>query len=579
MRGLAACAAWVAATCVGVPGALGVADVGVVSAPSHIEGRALVEGPRGLALEDAWVAEVSGEQCPAVRARIEAWRQANQTQSLRGAPRHLGGARIRKSCWVFFDGPRQLADFVRAHVPHVLLVEPNLVVSAARYVSGDPPSWGLNRVDQPSLPLSSGVAFTEAFDGKGQTVYVVDTGLNEMHDQFITWRSPTEQSGRRSRRGADFVNEPDKGDGHGHGTHCAGTAAGGSFGVAPGASVVGVKSIGATGSGLTSAVVEGIAWATQDSAGKAAVISLSLGNPANGAIDGAVRAAASAGMIVVVAAGNFKADACKYSPARVGGKAATTGVITVGATDRTDQRAWFSNYGKCVDMFAPGYAILSAWKGGPSATRFISGTSQATPHVAGAAAVLLQKHAGDRAAALAELLASAAVGKVKDAKGSRNRLLQVPQPAAQSTPGPTMPPTVPLPTICVKGAGGAIVACADNGFEAGVFGPVFSPTATKITGMLAVATTDLCLPSQESYSGKIVLVARGGCLFYQKTMAAQKAGAKAVVVYNSDDLDPFPPNYSGGAVAPTIMTFMIYRRDGLALAKLAGQTGLTVVIG
>jgi subtilisin family serine protease len=455
------------------------------------------------------------------------------------------------------------------------------VVRAASFTAGDPPSWGLNRVDQPSLPLSAGAPFSAAFDGTGQTVYIVDTGLTELHDQFVTWSAPGKQSGRRSRLGGDFINEASPGDGHGHGTHCAGTAAGGSFGIARGASVVGVKALAASGSGATSAVVEGIAWATQDSAGKAGVISLSLGTTANAALDGAVRAAASAGMIVVVAAGNEKKDACKVSPARVGGKAATTGVITVGATDSSDTRAWFSNYGKCVDLFAPGYAILSAWKDSPSATRFISGTSQATPHVAGAAAVLLQKHAGNRAAAVAELLAIAVAGKVKDAKGSKNLLLQVPQPAGTGTPAPapTMPPTVALPTICVKGTGGAIVACADYGFAAGVFGPVFSPTTTQISGGLAVAKTDLCLPTTESFAGKVVLVARGNCLFYQKTMAAQKAGAKAVVVYNSDDLDPFPPNYSGGAVAPAIMTLMIYQRDGLGFAKLAGQAGLTVVIG
>jgi hypothetical protein len=577
MRGLAA---WAAAAwaCASVPRALGVADEGVVSTPSHLDGRALIEGPRGLALQDSWVAEVTDEQCPAVRARIDAWRAANLTSGLRGAPRPLRGAQIQRSCWVFFDGPRKLADFVRAHVPHVLLVESNLVVRAASFTPGDPASWGLNRVDQPSLPLSAGVQFSEAFDGTGQTVYIVDTGLTELHDQFVTWSAPGKKSGRRSRLGGDFINEARPEDGHGHGTHCAGTAAGGSFGIARGASVVGVKALAASGSGPTSAVVEGIAWATQDSAGKAGVISLSLGNTANAALDGAVRAAAKAGMIVVVAAGNANKDACKYSPARVGGKAATTGVISVGATDRSDARTWFSNYGKCVDLFAPGYAIFSAWKDSPSATRFISGTSQATPHVAGAAAVLLQKHAGNRAAAVAELLAIAAAGKVKDAKGSKNLLLQVPQPAGDPLPAPFFPPTA-LPTICVKGAGGAVVACADYGFAAGVFGPVFSPTTTQISGGLAVAKTDLCLPTTENFAGKVVLVARGNCLFYQKTMAAQKAGAKAVVIYNSDDLDPFPPNYNGGAVAPTIMTFMIYRRDGLALAKLAGQAGLSVVIG
>jgi hypothetical protein len=509
----------------------------------------------------SWVAEVADEHCLAVHMRIDAWRAANLTTGLRGAS-GARGAQIRRSCWVFFEGPRELAVFVRTHVPHVLHVQPDLVVRFARFTPGDPPSWGLNRVDQPSLPLSAGVPFSEAYDGNGQTVYIVDTGLTVLHNQFAN---------QRARLGGDFINEASPGDGHGHGTHCAGIAAGGSFGIARGAEVVGVKALAASGSGPTSAVVGGIAWAVHDSAGKTGVISLSLGNTANAAIDSAVRAAASAGMIVVVAAGNNMADACKYSPARVGGKAATTGVITVGATDRDDARAWFSNYGKCVDLFAPGYAIFSAWNDSPSATRFVSGTSQATPHVAGAMAVLLQKHSGNRAAALAELLAIAAKDKVKGAKGTKNLLLQVPQGGGPNNP--TMPPTVALPTICVIFGG----PCADYGFAAGVFGPVFSPSTTQISGELAVAKTDLCLPTTtENFTGKVVLVARGNCLFYQKTMAAQKAGAKAVVVYNSDDLDPFPPNYNGNAVAPRIMTFMIYRRDGLAFAKLAG---LRIVIG
>jgi hypothetical protein len=547
---------------------MSVADRGFVSTASHFHGRVLVDSPLGLALEDSWVLEVSGGRCPSVLARIEAWRIANQTVTVQARV-----TRIHRKCWIVLDGPRALVTFLLKHVPYVLLVEPNVLVRTARYMSGDPPSWGLNRVDQPDLPLSSGYAFSESFDGSNQSVYVLDTGINEHHDEFVTWCSPMQQSGRRSRLGGDFVNEPNTGDGHGHGTHCAGTAAGGSYGIARGASVIGVKVLGADGSGPTSAVLEGLAWATRDSAGKSAVISLSLGSASSAALDSAVRAAANAGMVIVAAAGNSAKDACKYSPARVGGRARTTGVITVGATDREDTRAWFSNYGKCVDIFAPGVAIYSAWTGTNSATRYISGTSQATPHVAGTMAVLLQKHAGNRGAALTELFAIAVTGKVKGPRGA-NRLLQVPRPAiptAQSSLRPSMPPTVEMPSICAE------TVCADSGFSAAIYGPIFSRDSTHVSGLLAVASTDLCSPSPARFfSGKIVLVARGNCLFYQKTIAAQMAGAKALIIYMTDNSDPFPPNYSGAAIAPKIMTFMIYKNDGLALAWANGQM---VIIG
>jgi subtilisin family serine protease len=540
---------------------------GLLSVPSEIGGRALVEGPRGLQVQDEWVAEVldSGKrECELVKSRIAAWRAANASNVLRASARPVGGASIAKSCFVFFEGPAALKDFLLKHVPSVLSVEPNLIVTTSQ--AGDPPSWGLNRVDQPSLPLSKGVPFSPAFTGAGVSVYVVDTGLNEMHQQFATWDSQGKLNGRRSRLGGDFVNEASKVDGNGHGSHCAGTAAGGSYGIARGAAVVGIKVLGSSGSGSTTAVIQGIEWATKDSAGKSNVISMSLGGGSSSAMNNAAIAAARAGMIVVVAAGNSNSDACSSSPAGAGGKGRTTGMITVGATDITDKRASYSSFGKCVDIYAPGSDIFSAWKGSTTATNTISGTSMATPHVAGVAAVLLEKHAGNRAAALSELFALAVPNKVSDPKGTPNILLQVPLYTGPPTPPtsmPTMPPTPAPPTLCVG------EKCAADGFAAGVYGPAYT-TETRISGPLAVASTDLCAPTSDKYTGKVVLVARGNCYFYDKTVNAAAAGARAVIIYLIDDSVPFPPAYYGTAPAPKIMTFMISKDDGLAFARLPG---------
>jgi subtilisin family serine protease len=539
---------------------------GLLSVPSHIDGRALVAGPRGLQVQDEWVAEVldtGKRECDAVKTRIAAWRAANASNALRAAARPVGGAQIHKSCFVFFEGAAELKDFLLEYVPGVLSVEPNLVVTASQ--AGDPPSWGLNRIDQPSLPLSKGVPFSAAYDGSGVSVYVVDTGLNEMHQQFATWDANGKINGRRSRLGADFVKEAKPEDGNGHGSHCAGTATGGSYGIARGASVVGVKVLGSAGSGSTTGVIQGIEWATSNSAGKSNVISMSLGGGSSSAMNSAALAAAKAGMIVVVAAGNSNNDACQSSPAGAGGKGRTVGVITVGATDNTDARASYSSYGKCVDIYAPGSDIFSSWKGSTTATNTISGTSMATPHVAGVAAVLLQKHAGNRAAALSDLFALAAANKVKDPKGTPNILLQVPVYTGPPTPPttmPTMPPTPAPPTLCVG------ATCAGD-FAAGVYGPAYT-AETKVTGPLAVASTDLCAATSDNYKGKVVLVARGNCYFYDKTVNAAAAGAKAIIIYLVDTSVPFPPAYYGTSPAPKIMTFMISKEDGLAFASLPG---------
>ena len=234
------------------------------------------------------------------------------------------------------------------------------------------PSWGLDRVDALTTPLDDKYSWTNS--GTGTIVYVIDTGVYSAHGDF-GGRVVSGYTAIADGRGTE--------DCHGHGTHVAGTVAGRNYGVAKTATIVAVRVLDCTGSGYSSGVVAGINWVTANHPGGPAVINMSLGGGANSAIDSAVTDAVNAGIVVVVAAGNSSADACSYSPARV------PGAITIGATDVRDARASYSNFGSCVDMWAPGSQITSAWISGSTATNTISGTSMASPHVAGLAARVL----------------------------------------------------------------------------------------------------------------------------------------------------------------------------------------------
>lgn len=255
------------------------------------------------------------------------------------------------------------------------------------------PSWGLDRIDAVDTPLNNSYKYVST--GASALVYVIDTGVYAGHSDL---------SGRVIS-GYTAVNDGNgTGDCNGHGTHVAGTAAGTSYGVAKTARVVAVRVLDCAGSGFSSSVVAGINWAVASHPGGPGIINLSLGGPANSAVDSAVAAATQAGLVVVVAAGNSGADACQYSPARA------PSAITIGATDQSDNRAGYSNFGGCVDMYAPGTGITSAWISGASATRTISGTSMAAPHVAGLAARLTQSQPGISASGIRETLTASNVG-------------------------------------------------------------------------------------------------------------------------------------------------------------------------
>ena len=397
-----------------------------------------------------------------------------------------------------------------------------------------------------------------------------------MHTQFeVRDESGSRVVRRRAELGVDFVNEPlGPYDNNGHGSHVAGVVAGATFGAAPGAQVVSIKVLGYSGEGKLSSVIKGLAWALDNAKGRPAVVTMSLTTTKNNSVaDGvslgdAIEECSRGGMIAVVAAGNTASDACGWSPSELGGRAAKSkGVISVGATSAEDRRASFSNFGACVDLFAPGVGIVSAWKDGPFCNSTMSGTSTAAPLVAGAAAVLLDKHAGSKPAAMSELFALAARGVVGDAgAGSPNRLLPVPRRAAGGGKAPTPAPTLPPPSeLCVGDS-----VCTAN-FAAALYGPVFT-AETVVAGPLAVASSQLCAATKEAFAGAVVLVARGKCKFFDKTLLAQAQGARAVVLYLDTPGDPpFALPYLDDASAVRIPTFVVTFADGLALKELAGK--------
>ncbi|MFF5158042.1 S8 family peptidase [Streptomyces sp. NPDC000348] len=293
--------------------------------------------------------------------------------------------------------------------PAVASVEQNQRVSVADTTQSSAP-WGLDRIDQASLPLSGTYTYPDSA-GSGVTAYVIDTGVRITHQQI---------SGRASY-GYDAVDgDTTASDGNGHGTHVATTIAGSTYGVAKKAKIVAVRVLDNNGSGTTAGVIAGIDWVTKNHSGPS-VANLSLGGGASTTLDTAVRNSIASGVTYAVAAGNSSANASSHSPARV------TEAITVGATTSTDARASYSNYGSVLDIFAPGSSITAGWHTGDTATNTISGTSMATPHVAGAAAVYLAGHTSATPAQVASALVNGATtGKVTGAgTGSPNRLLKL----------------------------------------------------------------------------------------------------------------------------------------------------------
>jgi subtilisin family serine protease len=307
-----------------------------------------------------------------------------------------------------------------ANDSRVAFVEEDGVVEAS--ASQANATWGLDRVDQRALPLNKTYQYNQT--GAGVNAYVIDTGIRTTHAEF------------KGRIGNGFTAVSDglgTSDCNGHGTHVAGTIGGSTYGIAKSVTLHSVRVLACNGTGTSSAVIAGIEWVTANRV-RPAVANMSLGGGISSALDLAVVNSIAAGVTYAIAAGNSNADACQSSPARV------AAALTVGATTSADARASFSNFGSCLDVFAPGSGIGSAWYTSDTATSSLSGTSMAAPHVAGAAALYLQTNRGAAPAQVAQaLLALSTTGRiVGPGTGSANRLLYTLFPA-----GATSDVTVP----------------------------------------------------------------------------------------------------------------------------------------
>ncbi|EMC7870927.1 S8 family peptidase [Acinetobacter baumannii] len=289
--------------------------------------------------------------------------------------------------------------------PHVLSVESDTIVNIDATTQSNP-DWGLDRIDQKALPLNSTYSYLQT--GSGTTAYIVDTGILSSHQEF---------SGRVLSGYTAISDGNGTTDCNGHGTHVAGTVGGTTYGVAKNVNLVPIRILGCDGSGASSNVIAGLDWILKNGK-KPAVVNMSLGGATSSSLDSAVENLYNNGYVMVVAAGNSNTDACTSSPARV------SKAITVAATDNTDTRASYSNYGSCVDIIAPGSQINSSWIGNNTATKILNGTSMATPHVAGVVAEMLQSTPTASPQTIStNLLNQASSNVVKNPSGSPNRLL------------------------------------------------------------------------------------------------------------------------------------------------------------
>jgi subtilisin family serine protease len=378
------------------------------ASPASAEGQ-ILGANRADAVKDSYIVALNQNVLSAQSAGSLAQRYGGQvkatwTHALNGFHASMSAAQAR----------RLAAD------PSVAYVQQDAVIKLAT-VQTPVPSWGLDRIDQQSLPLDN--SYTYNTTASNVHAYIIDTGVRTTHTTF----------GGRATWGTNTTGDANNTDCNGHGTHVAGNVGGAEYGVAKGVSIVAVKVLDCAGSGTTAGVVAGIDWVTANAI-KPAVANMSLGGGVDTTLDNAVTNSIASGVSYAVASGNSNADACNYSPAR------TPTAITVNASDSSDVRASFSNYGTCTSIFAPGVNITSSWNTNDTATNTISGTSMATPHVTGAAALYLATNPTASPATVKTALVNAATPNkiTSPGTGSPNKLLFT-GTTAPGTPSVTNP--------------------------------------------------------------------------------------------------------------------------------------------
>jgi subtilisin family serine protease len=386
--------------------------------------------------------------------------------------------------------------------PAVAYVQRNGVYHATATQS--PATWGIDRIDQRALPLSN--SYTYATTASNVTAYIIDTGIRITHSEF----------GGRASSGYTAISDGNgTNDCNGHGTHVSGTVGGNTYGVAKAVKLKAVRVLDCSGSGTTAGVAAGIDWVTANAV-KPAVANMSLGGGADATLDAAVTRSISSGVTYGIAAGNDGADACNYSPARV------PTAITVGATTSTDARASYSNYGSCVDIFAPGSNITSSWNTNDTATNTISGTSMATPHVVGAAALVLAANPAYTPQQVRDtLVANATTGVVgSPGSGSPNLLLYT---GAGGTPPP--------PPAGCSATNGTDVSIPDAG--AAVYSNV---TISGCGHTPASASSTVAVNIVHTYRGDLVidLVAPDGSTYRLKNSSGSDSADNVNTTYSAN---------------------------------------------
>jgi len=504
------------------------------ASPASAEGQ-ILGADRADAVKDSYIVTLKESASP----RAESAKTAGSLTSkyggqVRAAFKHaINGFSVTMTA----DQARKLAAD-----PTVAYVQQDAVVKLADTQS-PVPSWGLDRIDQQNLPLDN--SYTYSTTAANVHAYIVDTGVRTTHTTF----------GGRATWGTNTAGDGNDSDCNGHGTHVAGNVGGSQYGVAKGVSIVAVKVLDCLGQGTTAGVVAGIDWVTANAI-KPAVANMSLGGGADTTLDNAVANSIASGVTYAVASGNSNANACSYSPARV------PTAITVNASTNTDARASFSNYGTCTDIFAPGQDITSSWNTNDTATNTISGTSMATPHVTGAAALYLAANPTATPAAVQSALVAAATSDkiTSPGTGSPNKLLYTGGGGTPGTPSVTNPgaqaSTVGTAVSLQLSASGGTspYTWAATGLPAGLSisssGLISGTPTTAATSSVTATATDAAAKTATATFSWVVNPVGSGC-------AAVTNGTDVAIPDNSDVSSSIALSCSGNASATTTVTVAI----------------------